>query len=64
MTNYQRQDDSFIAAQIREIKPPGCTCYIQIDQEHFDGTHSIDIQPNYRCHAHYPETSAALKGSK
>lgn len=59
MTDHQRQDDQAIAAKIREIKPPGCRCYIYIDQELIE-TH-VTLDPDYRCPIHYPETSTTLK---
>lgn len=63
MTIHQRDDDQTIADRIREIKPPGCTCYIEIEPNFTHTQHEVRLIPKYRCHVHYPATSAALKGS-
>lgn len=62
MSQYQRNDDHDLAAQVQELKPPGCTCHITerfLDQPQL----GLTRQYNIHCPVHYPETSAALKHS-
>lgn len=61
-TEHQHPHDHDLAAQVQELKPPGCTCHIT---ERFINQPELGLkrEDNIHCPTHYPETSTALKGA-
>ena len=53
--------DQIIAAQLRKMGKPECTCEVSI--MFVGSTPRVDREPDFTCPVHYPETRELLRGA-